>query len=399
MFIGELLRVDRQRKRGGGRFLRAGPIEPVLGGRRTRKLDLFERPSLSAGCFMVPSTTPDNSANWRLRLWLAIPLAASAWLTGCSCFPAVTRPVSIHSVPDFTTPSTNLDGDVNLTVLTYNIWGLPSWINHEPKARYARIASDIDRLHPDLALLQEVWTKSAAAVVPTNGGWRVARASSASFFLRNGLMILSRLPISGGEFHPFSKAAFPDSIIRKGALKVTVRAPGGQHLNIWNVHLQSDAPRVRSLQIQQLAAWVRDADDGQIADLVGGDFNTTPDSPEFKLLSRELGQTAHDVAHLPFSPTYDGLSPDPKMAQTVDYLFIRPRTPINKLEAAPTITFTNGNPRQRFSDHVALEVALRFHTQGFFASNPFTNGLSQRAMAYSPHPNTPARLLSPRKGG
>jgi endonuclease/exonuclease/phosphatase family metal-dependent hydrolase len=262
-------------------------------------------------------------------------------------------------------------------------------MNHEPKARYARIASEIERLHPDLVLLQEVWTKSAAVVAPTNGGWMVARAPSANFFRPNGLMILSRMPISGGEFHAFSKAAFPDSLVRKGALKVTVQAPGGQRLNIWDVHLQSDAPRVRLRQIQQLAAWVRDADDGQTADLVGGDFNTTPDSPEFKLLSRELGQTAHELAHLPFSPTYDGLSPNPRMAQTIDYLFIRPRTPINRLEAAPTITFTNASPRQRFSDHVALEVALRFHAQSFFASAPVTNGFSRQPVAYSSHPTTP----------
>jgi endonuclease/exonuclease/phosphatase family metal-dependent hydrolase len=202
-------------------------------------------------------------------------------------------------------------------------------------------------------------------------------------------MILSRLPISGGEFHPFSKAAFPDSLVRKGALKVTVQAPGGQRLNVWNVHLQSDAPQVRQCQIEQLAVWVRGAEDGQTADLVGGDFNSAPDSPEFKLLSRQLGQTAHEFAHMPFSPTYDGLSPDPKMAETIDYLFIRPRAPINTLEAAPTITFTNANPRQRFSDHVALEVAVRLHAQSFFASASLTNGLSRPAVAYSSHPTTP----------
>jgi hypothetical protein len=39
-------------------------------------------------------------------------------------------------------------------------------------------------------------------------------------------MILSRMPTSGGEFHSFSKAALPDSPVRKGALKVTVlKAP------------------------------------------------------------------------------------------------------------------------------------------------------------------------------
>jgi hypothetical protein len=72
------------------------------------------------------------------------------------------------------------------------------------------------------------------------------------------------------------------------------------------------------------------------------------------------------------------------MAQTIDYLFIRPRARIDKLQAAPIITFTNANPRQRFSDHVALEVGLRFQAQGLFASPHFTNDVSGQPVAYSP---------------
>lgn len=77
------------------------------------------------------------------------------------------------------------------------------------------------------------------------------------------------------------------------------------------------------------------------------------------------------------------------MAQTIDYLFVRPRTPVIKLEAAPTITFTNANPLQRLSDHVALEVALRFHSKNFFASTAFTNGLSHEPLAFSSHQSNP----------
>lgn len=347
---------------------------------------------------MGPRAAPAASASWRHRLWnviraglwQAFPPAVCLWLTACSCLPAGIRPLSGGQAPCFTTNSADSDSQVNLKVLTYNVWGLPSWMNHEPKARYARIARDIERLQPDIVLLQEVWTKSAAAVAPTNAGWLVAQAASPYWFGRNGLMVFSRLPITGARFHAFSQAAFPDSIVRKGALKVTAQAPGGQRLNIWNVHLQNESPRVRLKQIAQLAAWVRDAQDGQTADLVGGDFNSTPDSAEFRLLSRELGQTAHEVACLPFSPTYDGLSRDPSRAQTIDYLFIRPRTPINKLEAAPALKFTNADLRQRCSDHVALEVTVRFHAESFFASTSLTNELSQQPVARSSPATTPS---------
>lgn len=397
MIVGELLRADHKREPGGGRFLRAGSLELVPGGGCTPRLSRFQKPSLAAGFFVATDATPAASANsgrrlWNLiraRLWLALLPTVCVWVTACSCFPGGTRPITIQQVAGFTTPSTEVENEVNLTVLTFNVWGIPSWMNHEPRTRYARIAMALGRLHPDLVLLQEVWTKSAQAVVPTSGGWLVAEAPSPNFFRRNGLVVLSRMPISGGEFHPFSEASFPDSLVCKGALKVTVEAPGGERLNIWNVHLQADAPRVCLRQIKQLAAWVRDADDGQAADLVGGDFNSTPGSPEFKLLSRELGETAHEIAHLPFTPTYDGLSVDPKKGQTIDYLFIRRRTAMNQLEATPTITFTNANPRERFSDHVALEVTLRFHAESFFVSGPFTNGLSRQPVAYSSRVITP----------
>ena len=396
MIVGESLRAAPKREP-GGRFLRAGVLELMPGGECTPRLNRFQKPSLAAGFFVATDTMPADSAKsgqglWKLiraRLWLAFLPAVCVWVTACSCFPAGTRPVTIQQVPGFTTSSTDVENEVNLTVLTYNVWGIPSWMNKLPRARYARIARELGRLHPDLVLLQEVWTKSAEAVVPTSGGWLVAQAPSLNFFRRNGLVVLSRMPISGGEFHPFSESSFPDSLVRKGALKVTVEAPGGQRLNIWNVHLQADAPRVCLRQIKQLAAWVRDADDGQTADLVGGDFNSTPGSPEFKLLSRELGETAHEIAHLPFTATYDGLSVDPKKAQTIDYLFIRPRIAMNQLEAVPTITFTNANPRERFSDHVALEVALRFHAETVFASAPFTHGLSRHPVAYSSYVITP----------
>jgi len=310
-------------------------------------------------------------------------------VAGCGSLATRTRPLAIERRPGFNEPAAQAEEELKLTLLTYNVWGLPHWMNHAPRARYARIASGIERLHPDLVLLQEVWTKPAAAVAPTNAEWLVAQAGSPNFFRRNGLMVLSRLPIVGGEFHPFSHAAFPDSVVRKGALKVTLRTASGRRLNVWNVHLQSDAPRVRMRQIEQLTAWVREAEDGQVADLVGGDFNSTPDSPEFQRLSRELGPTAHELARAPFAPTYDGLSPDPKQAQTIDYLFIRPRAPMDRLEAAPKLVLTNPDPRQRCSDHVALQVDLRLRSGNLLVQARSAGNTSPQPVAYSPAAEIP----------
>jgi hypothetical protein len=41
------------------------------------------------------------------------------------------------------------------------------------------------------------------------------------------------------EFRAFRAEAWPDSLVNKGALKITVELGPSFRLNIWNVHLQA----------------------------------------------------------------------------------------------------------------------------------------------------------------
>src|SRR5215470_5463705 len=88
--------------------------------------------------------------NWvQLAPVLAILLFAG---DGCACrrpAPIVLeqRPKAIARV--------NADGGVNLKLVTFNIWGLPGWMTGAPSGRYPRIAREIERLDPDVVLLQE----------------------------------------------------------------------------------------------------------------------------------------------------------------------------------------------------------------------------------------------------
>ena len=147
------------------------------------------------------------------------------------------------------------------------------------------------------------------------------------FFQQNGLLTLSRFPTIGGAFYPFSHAAFPDRLVRKGVLKVTLKLPDGQVLNIWNVHLQDGGPsKVRQSQIAELIARVNEAEDGQIADLVGGDFNCTPESVFVPELEIALGPSVQRLGGIKPFVTWDGLSSKPGAGQTLDYIFVRPGT-------------------------------------------------------------------------
>jgi len=187
---------------------------------------------------------------------------------------------------------------ISLRLVTYNIWGLPSWMTGARSGRYPQIARELERLHPDIILLQEAWTAKPRKSVPASRLWSPARAAGQhTFFQQSGLVTVSRFPIIGGKFYPFSRAAFPDKFVNKGVLKVTLELPGHQVLNVWNVHLQDGgSPEVRFSQIRQLISRVQAAEDGQMADLVGGDFNCTPDSALYRELANSLGPSVQQLS-------------------------------------------------------------------------------------------------------
>src|SRR5262249_2429312 len=74
---------------------------------------------------------------------------------------------SQRSAPLLITPQTMTARPVdpgdgcNLKLVTYNIWGLPSWMTGARHGRYRQIARELERLDPDIILLQEAWTANA----------------------------------------------------------------------------------------------------------------------------------------------------------------------------------------------------------------------------------------------
>jgi endonuclease/exonuclease/phosphatase family metal-dependent hydrolase len=251
--------------------------------------------------------------------------------------------------------------ELNLKLVTYNIWGLPSWMSRARPGRYPRIARELERLDPDIVLLQEAWTAKARKAAPDDGHWSIARAARQhTFFQQSGLMTLSKFPIIGGEFYPFSRAAFPDRFVNKGILKVTVQLQDGRVLNIWNVHLQDGgSAEIRRSQLREIESHVLAAEDGQIADLVGGDFNCTPDSAFVRELADSLGPSVQQLGGANPFVTWDDLSTKPGNGQTLDYIFIRERTKFQNVQAATRVAFTAANLKQRLSDHLGIEAEVK----------------------------------------
>ncbi|MCP5521548.1 MAG: endonuclease/exonuclease/phosphatase family protein [Verrucomicrobiales bacterium] len=251
-----------------------------------------------------------------------------------------------------------------LTLLTYNVWGLPKWINGASADRFGRIADELERLRPDIVLLQEVWTSRARDVLPDGDWWVASTERRFPFWGRNGLVLLSRFEMLGGEFRPFEAGLLPDSIMSKGALKTTLQLAGGDRVNVWNVHLQAGASatgraaRTRSRQIRELREWVHEAKDDQVADIVGGDFNCTPGSANFHELEDAFGPALGTATGETRRATYGWLDARPGEARALDHMFVLAR-PGWRLRGTHTgLAFDSPRLDQRLSDHRAVTAAF-----------------------------------------
>lgn len=179
-------------------------------------------------------------------------------------------PLGVHSEPEFRSS--------RLRVLTYNVWGLPSWINGASPARHAAIA-----LGP------------------------------------------------------------------------------GQFVNVWNTHLQEGSPRVRSHQLTELLGWIEASDQGQLADIVGGDFNLVPGTGEFARLESGVGPSVSQLAGMPAFPTWDGGGLETQRAESIDHIFVRLKPRQEVVTVQVSRRFDGTAPGDRLSDHLGLEALITFH--------------------------------------
>lgn len=320
---------------------------------------------------------------------LILPLAAA----GCANHNP--RPLSIQSPPAALRQTTTAREQIELKLATFNVWGLPAWINGASPERFLRIARELETAAPDFAVLQEVWTRRAQASAPAGTNWWIARAAqSQSVFRRCGLVTASRHPIVGGEFHPFRCARLPDAIVSKGALKTTIELEPGLRVNLWNVHLQAgesaSAERARCRQIDELAAWVRNAEDGQIADLVAGDFNCEPGTLPYQRLQETIGAGALELGGRNAFCTYDGMKPGGHEHLALDHVLIRLRQPMQTVQASPEVAFASDRVEDRLSDHFGVMVGLSLTA----SMSPAAGWQAELLASRRPLPAIPAPALA-----
>lgn len=256
----------------------------------------------------------------RLRYILPV-LAALLLLTSCQSTGA---------------PGTS-GSDATLGVLTLNIYhDRADW-----PQRLELMVEEITALAPDVILLQEVLQNpelpnQAETLASRLGGYEVffVSADSVGNPKRYGNAILSRLPV----LQTNERRLQPHNDYRMAAhARIEWR---GEPVDVYATHLHyggedpgPEAVETRGTQIRDLLDFV-DATRAGDAVVVGGDFNTRPDSPDLQLLAERLRDAyvvhhpdAEDDApeHTTLNPTFF------ENLRRIDYLWYDPEglTPIS----------------------------------------------------------------------
>ncbi|MEM9192451.1 MAG: endonuclease/exonuclease/phosphatase family protein [Myxococcota bacterium] len=181
--------------------------------------------------------------------------------------------------------SAQSDESLELRVLTWNVWALPT-ISTNLEARVARMGAAIAEVQPQLVALQEVWE-------PHHGRQIVDDLAALGFPYaihlfraaagKPGLLIASVYPIRGERFVPFSlgrQAHTPwhvDWMAAKGVMDVEIDTPLGP-LRFLNTHFQAryrtdDYADVRAAQAAEITA---DLAGARSPIVFAGDFNSPP---------------------------------------------------------------------------------------------------------------------------
>ena len=231
-------------------------------------------------------------------------------------------------------------------IMTYN---LHSCIGLDGRISLRRIAEVLHQHDPDFVALQEL----DQGCKRTGGRDQLAELkrlwpSEGEFFPlvrmrggRYGIGFLSRLPVkeSDPQLLPSADQMLPQEA--RGLHKITLELPTGDLLDVYNTHLGLTL-KERRAQIRALLKLPLSSDRAQI---LTGDFNCKPTSPEYRRLARAWQPTQSNPAK-----TWFGTFP----VRHLDYCFYR-----GDIEVAQSYVPRNSLTRLA-SDHLPLITDFKF---------------------------------------
>jgi len=251
--------------------------------------------------------------------WTGIAAAAAIMIPA---LPPAPPPAAAEARPQ-------ASADAEITVLTYNVKGLP-WPFATGRATALReIGRELARMRlegrsPDVVLIQEGFRWEIADLVRASGyrywaqgprlgaaklsrvtgegpRWRSVRyplkGEGWGKFTGSGLHVLSDLPVSRVEGAVYRHCAGFDCLASKGVMLVRLSLPGGEEVEVVNTHLnsrgRSGVPAKRTLrahngQTDEFLQFLAERHAPDLPLLIGGDFNVrnAPERYDYEATAR-----------------------------------------------------------------------------------------------------------------
>ncbi len=302
-------------------------------------------------------------------------------------------------------PAAAGDRSAELTVLTYNVRGLPWPIATGRAKALKKIGKELAAMRkegrqPDVVLIQEGFRSEVGNLVrasgyrywaqgPTRGerasdaapedGRRYRRVRYIRFgegwgkFTSAGLHVLTDEPIVEVRNTPYRYCAGFDCLANKGAMLVRLAPPGlPQDLDIINTHMNSRGAsrvpvkrslRAHNLQTEELNAFINNHWKAQTPLLIGGDFNVrnAPERYDYQAAERPYVVVSEFCNH-PSSPC-DGQPPvdgEQPWLRSQDLQAFASDGAVNVRPIRVEKVFGSEPGRRRLSDHDGYLVSYRF---------------------------------------
>ena len=236
--------------------------------------------------------------------WLGVLLLAA--MAGCCARRWEGARITVPAAP----PAAGVEaGPSVLRILSWNVWLMPPWTLTSPgnSDRAAAIAAALKPLDLDILCLQKMFDRDARAVLMDalieRYPYQYGPANvDCSFNLTSGVVVLSRIPLSGYRETTFKRAAGIERFSNKGAMLLAGRI-GAHPFQLVSTHLQGDdvpafVPEKQVIRNEQMAQindeLIKPYADPSMPLFLCGDLNTP----------RYGDPTRRDPRHLVEGPDY-----------------------------------------------------------------------------------------------
>jgi len=276
----------------------------------------------------------------------------------------------------------------SLKILSWNIQMLPRGINHNGKAKRAKIIAEQLKYSPyDVVVFQELFYRRSRRIIAKElqsefpAQTNVLNKKSIALKTNGGVMIFSRHPIKEVREIRFNDRSGPDRLSRKGAMLAEIEVKG-KPIHVIGTHLQAfGMQETMYSQYQQLYDELLKAySKNGIPQLICGDFNTIKTLPKnipdnlpknfeqriakyetmLQTLKASDGELDGEQQYTMDRPNNDLCKKRKEFRLQLDYFLFRPMT--SNLTIAKRrvqiIRYPWRNGNKDLSDHFALEAVV-----------------------------------------